>query len=169
MNTLFFILTRRVKCHERSCFGLIADQSDRARGTRTRRPSRKCTYCKYSACTSIHRPHVHLETSREAKRNCGGAVAAVAHAPPDSGRRGMVYLPGAINVADIMDSGLSYGPIFLRNYSTLLRNGRDSIAERSPGIRALTSHHRLPPGSSGHPPFAPRPNLDPVFYYHPRT
>lgn len=68
---------------------------------------------------------------RETNRNGGGAVAAVAHAPPDSGRRGMVYLPGAINVADIMDSGLSYGPIFLRNYSTLLRNGRDSIAERS--------------------------------------
>ena len=90
-----------------------------------------------SACTistqrtGTHHPHVHLETDREANRNGGGAVAAVAHAPPDSGRRGMVYLPGAINVADIMDSGLSYGPIFLRNYSTLLRNGRDSIAERS--------------------------------------
>lgn len=120
--------------------GLIADQSDR--GTRARRPSRKCI-CKYSACTGTHHPHVHLETNREANRNGGGAVAAVAHAPPDSGRRGMVYLPGAINVADIMDSGLSYGPIFLRNYSTLLRNGRDSI-ERGAKYKGAYTPPSLP-------------------------
>lgn len=90
---------------------------------------------------------MHLETNQEANRNVGGAVAAVAHAPPDSGRRGMVYLPGAINVADIMDSGLSYGPIFLRNYSTLLRNGRDSIAER--GARYKGAYTAPPPSSRG--------------------
>lgn len=104
-----------------------------------RRLSRKCICCKYSAGTGTHHPHVHLETNREANRNDGSAVAAVAHAPPDSGRRGMVYLPGAINVADIMDSELSYRPIFLRNYSTLLRNERDSIKRGARYIRALTS------------------------------
>lgn len=76
---------------------------------------------------------MHLETNRKANRNDGSAVAAVAHAP-DSGRRGMVYLPGAINVADIMDSELSYGPIFLRNYSTLLRNEREIASREEPGI-----------------------------------
>ncbi|KAL2717762.1 hypothetical protein V1478_013462 [Vespula squamosa] len=30
------------------------------------------------------------------------------------------FISGTINVLDIMDSGLSYGPIFLRNYSTFL-------------------------------------------------
>lgn len=79
----------------------------------------------------------------------------------------MVYLPGAINVADIMDSGLSYGLIFLRNY--ILRfyareRRRDSIAERSrvyirapicdvPSFRVVFT---LPSRLS-------RPNLDPVF------
>jgi len=44
----------------------------------------------------------------------------------------MVYLAGAINVADIMDSGPSCGPIFLPNCSLFLGRLQDSIAERSP-------------------------------------
>jgi len=55
----------------------------------------------------------------------------------------MVYLAGAINVADIMDGGLSYGPIFLRNYSALQAQPTRHRREESKGA-TLSSFHSHP-------------------------
>lgn len=109
---------------------LIADLFD----VRARRSSRKYTWLLILGVNRYSRSHLSPARNRN---ETWKRIEAVVHAPPDRAEWGMVYLPGAINVADIMDSVLSYGLIFLRNYSTLLRKrerGRerkDSIAERS--------------------------------------